>query len=108
MVSSADLRRNEILELLDIHKKCTVNDLVERFGVSRRTISSDIVYLSQHYNVVSKPGPHGGIEIKQETENKGSPYLMDFEIEWLQKKCTEAVTEEDCLVAHSILRRFSL
>ena len=30
-------------------KKCNVNDLVERFGVSRRTISSDIVYLSQHY-----------------------------------------------------------
>ena len=33
---------------------------------------------------------------------------MEFEIESLQKKYTEAVTEEDYLVAHSILRRFSL
>lgn len=107
-MSNADLRRNEILELLYIHKKCSINDLVARFGVSRRTISSDIVYLSQHYYVVSKPGPHGGIEIKQEKENRGSPYLMDFEVEWLEKKYDEAKTEEDRIVAHSILRRFSL
>ena len=87
MVSSADLRRNEILEFLAIHKKCTVNDLVVRFGVSRRTISSDIVYLSQHYNVVSKPGPHGGIESTQRIlQNK--KYCGDV---LLQKTFTEDV-----------------
>ena len=87
MVSSADLRRNEILELLAIHKKCTVNDLVVRFGVSRRTISSDIVYLSQHYNVVSKPGPHGEIEsIQRILQNE--KYCGDV---LLQKTFTEDV-----------------
>ena len=107
-MSNADLRRNEILELLYIHKKCNVNDLVERFGVSRRTISSDIVYLTQRHHIVSKPGPHGGIEIERKKGDRGSPYLLDFEIEWLQKKYDEAKTEEDRIVAHSLLRRFSL
>ena len=39
-MSSADRRQAEILELLYMHEKCNVNDFVERFGVSRRTITS--------------------------------------------------------------------
>ena len=107
-MSNADRRRNEILELLYIYEKCSVDDLVQRFGVSRRTISSDIVYLTNNHNVISKSGPHGGIMVEKRKNDRGSPYLMDFEIEWLKEKYDKANSEEDRIVAHSILRRFSL
>lgn len=46
--------------------------------------------------------------LEKQNTDKGSPYLMDFEIEWQNKKYDEACSEEDRIVAHSILRRFSL
>lgn len=106
-MSSADRRRDEILELLYIHGKCSVDDLAKRFGVSRRTISTDIVHLSNNHCIKSKPGPDGGI-VLEKSSDKGRPYLLDFEIDWLRKKYDDAVVEEDRIVAHSILRRFSL
>ena len=33
---------------------------------------------------------------------------MDFKIEWLKEKYDKANSEEDRIVAHAILRRFSL
>ena len=78
-MSSADRRQAEILELLYMHEKCNVNDFVERFGVSRRTITSDIVVLTRKHNIKSKSGPHGGIEIDRDLKTDEVPYLTDFE-----------------------------
>lgn len=105
-MSSADRRQAEILELLYMHEKCNVNDFVERFGVSRRTITSDIVVLTRKHNIKSKSGPHGGIEIDRDLKTDEVPYLTDFETSWLKRKYDEAEIEEDQTAAHSILRRF--
>lgn len=75
-MSSADRRQAEILELLYMHEKCNVNDFVERFGVSRRTITSDIVVLTRKHNIKSKSGPHGGIEIDRDLKTDEVPYLQ--------------------------------
>ena len=91
-----------------MHEKCNVNDFVERFGVSRRTITSDIVVLTRKHNIRSKSGPHGGIEIDRGLKTDEVPYLTDFETSWLKRKYDEAEIEEDRIAAHSILRRFSL
>lgn len=91
-----------------MHEKCNVNDFVERFGVSRRTITSDIVVLTRKHNIRSKSGPHGGIEIDRDLKTDEVPYLTDFETSWLKRKYDEAEIEEDRIAAHSILRRFSL
>ena len=95
-------------KLLYMHEKCNVNDFVERFGVSRRTITSDIVVLTRKHNIKSKSGPHGGIEIDRDLKTDEVPYLTDFGTSWLKRKYDEAETEEDRIAAHSILRRFSL
>ena len=44
-VSDVEIRRNEIIELLYTYKKYSIDDFAKRFGVSRRTINYDIVYL---------------------------------------------------------------
>ena len=100
-VSDVEIRRNEIIELLYTYKKYSIDDFAKRFGVSRRTINYDIVYLMDFYEIDTKPGPHGGISLID-------PYLKPIEIEWLRRKYNEAETEEDRMAAHSILRRFSL
>lgn len=46
-VSDVEIRRNEIIELLYTYKKYSIDDFAKRFGVSRRTINYDIVYLIQ-------------------------------------------------------------
>ena len=87
-MSSADRRQAEILELLYMHEKCNVNDFVERFGVSRRTITSDIVVLTRKHNIKSKSGPHGGIEIDRDLKTDEVPYLTDFETSWQSAICS--------------------
>ena len=99
-MSDVEIRRNEIIELLYTYKKYSIDDFAKRFGVSRRTINYDIVYLMDFYEIDTKPGPHGGIS--------HTAYLKPIEIEWLRRKYNEAETEEDRMAAHSILRRFSL
>lgn len=93
-MSSADRRQAEILELLYMHEKCNVNDFVERFGVSRRTITSDIVVLTRKHNIKSKSGPHGGIEIDRDLKTDEVPYLTDFETSWLKRKSTTTGKEK--------------
>lgn len=62
-VSDVEIRRNEIIELLYTYKKYSIDDFAKRFGVSRRTINYDIVYLMDFYEIDTKPGPHGGISL---------------------------------------------
>ena len=107
-VSDVEIRRNEIIELLYTYKKYSIDDFAKRFGVSRRTINYDIVYLMDFYEIDTKPGPHGGIFLINRRPNSHTAYLKPIEIEWLRREYNEAETEEDRMAAHSILRRFSL
>ena len=94
--------------ILYTYKKYSIDDFAKRFGVSRRTINYDIVYLMDFYEIDTKPGPHGGISLIDRRPNSHTAYLKPIEIEWLRRKYNEAETEEDRMAAHSILRRFSL
>ena len=53
-VSDVEIRRNEIIELLYTYKKYSIDDFAKRFGVSRRTINYDIVYLMDFYEIDTK------------------------------------------------------
>lgn len=103
-VSDVEIRRNEIIELLYTYKKYSIDDFAKRFGVSRRTINYDIVYLMDFYEIDTKPGPHGGISLIDRRPNSHTAYLKPIEIEWLRRKYNEAETEEDRMAAHSILK----
>lgn len=101
-MSDVEIRRNEIIELLYTYKKYSIDDFAKRFGVSRRTINYDIVYLMDFYEIDTKPGPHGGISLIDRRPNSHTAYLKPIEIEWLRRKYNEAETEEDRMAAHSI------
>ena len=98
----------KLLSFKYTYKKYSIDDFAKRFGVSRRTINYDIVYLMDFYEIDTKPGPHGGISLIDRRPNSHTAYLKPIEIEWLRRKYNEAETEEDRMAAHSILRRFSL
>ena len=102
-MSDVEIRRNEIIELLYTYKKYSIDDFAKRFGVSRRTINYDIVYLMDFYEIDTKPGPHGGISLIDRRPNSHTAYLKPIEIEWLRRKYNEAETEEDRMAAHSII-----
>lgn len=53
-MSDVEIRRNEIIELLYTYKKYSIDDFAKRFGVSRRTINYDIVYLPPWVDVTRK------------------------------------------------------
>ncbi len=104
-MSDVEIRRNEIIELLYTYKKYSIDDFAKRFGVSRRTINYDIVYLMDFYEIDTKPGPHGGISLIDRRPNSHTAYLKPIEIEWLRRKYNEAETEEDRMAAHSIKKK---
>lgn len=54
-VSDVEIRRNEIIELLYTYKKYSIDDFAKRFGVSRRTINYDIVYLMDITKLTRSP-----------------------------------------------------
>ena len=74
-MSDVEIRRNEIIELLYTYKKYSIDDFAKRFGVSRRTINYDIVYLMDFYEIDTKPGPHGGISLIDRRPNSHTAYL---------------------------------
>ena len=73
-MSDVEIRRNEIIELLYTYKKYSIDDFAKRFGVSRRTINYDIVYLMDFYEIDTKPGPHGGISLIDRRPNSHTAY----------------------------------
>lgn len=54
-MSDVEIRRNEIIELLYTYKKYSIDDFAKRFGVSRRTINYDIVYLMDFTKLTRSP-----------------------------------------------------
>ena len=57
-VSDVEIRRNEIIELLYTYKKYSIDDFAKRFGVSRRTINYDIVYLLSLIHISEPTRPY--------------------------------------------------
>lgn len=76
-------RRLEIINILIVRRHTTANELAQEFGVSSRTIQSDIQTLSSCYPVYTKPGVDGGIFI---TDNY-KPYVNTLSSGELQTLC---------------------
>lgn len=60
---TAKERRKAILEVLCTRRHETRENLAFEFGVSKRTIEYDIMYLSLEYPVYTTQGNGGGIHI---------------------------------------------
>ena len=103
-VSDVEIRRNEIIELLYTYKKYSIDDFAKRFGVSRRTINYDIVYLMDFYEIDTKPGPHGGISLINRRPNSHTAYLKPIEIEWLRRRMECAAMRSSSISASSYFR----
>ena len=56
-------RRMMILEILSIRRFTTVGNLVYEFGVCRKTIQNDIVFLSAFIPIYTAQGKGGGIHV---------------------------------------------
>ena len=59
----ASERRREIMQLLSDRRHVKIEDLARRFGVSARTISRDLVRISQVMPIYDRPGRSGGIYV---------------------------------------------
>lgn len=66
-------RRQQIIELLKIHKQMKMSDLATRFGVTIRTIQRDVDELSHDYRIVIIRGRHGGVELQTEPKESKPP-----------------------------------
>lgn len=56
-------RRMLILEILSVRRFTTVGNLVYEFGVCRKTIQNDIVFLSSFIPIYTAQGRGGGIHV---------------------------------------------
>ena len=65
-------RRQQIVDILRVHQKVTMDFLSQRFGVSRRTIRTDIEHLSLTYPIQTIRGRYnGGVLLLEEYRSKG-------------------------------------
>lgn len=87
-------RRQQIIELLKIHKQMKMSDLSMRFGVTIRTIQRDVDELSHDYRIVIIRGRHGGVELQSEVKESKPPLT---EANWrVLIKLRDAVGREVC------------
>ena len=61
---SASERALEIIEMLQMRKKITINELSDIFHVSELTIKRDLDVLTRHYPIQIKRGRYGGVYLE--------------------------------------------
>ncbi|WP_026664865.1 HTH domain-containing protein [Butyrivibrio sp. FC2001] len=104
---TASERRREIYDALLVRRKDTAANLAAEFGVSERTIRSDITELSRSYPFTTKQGRYGGgIEV----ENWFRPERKTLAPEQLAflKKLAPTLEGEDLKILNSIIAQFAL
>ena len=69
-------RQHAILETLSFRRHATMTELAEMFGVSTRTIYSDVLDLSREYPVDTKRGKYGCVYLS-DNEWKYRPYKLN-------------------------------
>lgn len=103
---TANERRNAILEVLCLRKFETVENLAFEFGVTGRTIRSDILALSLEYPIYTSKGNGGGIRV-DDNYRLGKTYLTD-EQQNLLNRLLPKLKGKDAEVMKSILKTFGL
>lgn len=104
-------RRLEILKLLCRRRYEKLENLASEFGVSKRTISRDIEYLSLKNPIYTQAGKYGGIYVL-EGFTIDRMYMTDAELNVLKKlniaaSETELLTEEEKKILISIISDYS-
>ena len=90
-------RRNEIIRILNSQKIVTVAKLAQRLGVSERTISRDIIYLSSTVPLITTQGKNGGISLMEGYTYRDNKYYMSCnQLNVLNKIISQAYTSGMC------------
>lgn len=98
-------RRVELMRILEVGKKETMDKLAEELGVSRRTIQNDLIELSRFYPIEFVRGHDGGVMLPEWYHPYRSS-LSKKQVELL-RRLAPTLGEEDRKVVLSILSQFS-
>ena len=94
-----------ILEILSVRRFTTVGNLVYEFGVCRKTIQNDIVFLSAFIPIYTAQGKGGGIHVVHGWK-KDRLYLTS-EQENLLMRLIHTLPKSDGVVLQSIVSTFA-
>ena len=103
---TASERRTAILEVLCRRRHETAENLMYEFGVSIRTIMSDLKILSLQYPIYTVQGQGGGIYVDEKFRLE-KPYLKEKQ-QALLEKLLPLLGGEDKEIMKEILRTFGL
>ena len=97
-------RRRAILNILCQRRFETKSNLAYEFGVTYRTITSDIYLLSQDYPIYTTSGNGGGIHI-DESFKRNQDYLTTEE-EALLRKIHKTLSGKDAEIMMTVIKVF--
>ena len=97
-------RRRAILNILCQRRFERKINLAHEFGVTYRTITSDIYLLSQEYPIYTTSGKGGGVYI-EESYNRKKDYLTNEE-EALLRKIHKTLSGKDAETMMAIIKVF--
>lgn len=100
-------RRMAIIEALCQRRQDTMPNLAEEFGVSVRTIHTDIEILSLSYPIETKSGRYGGGVKVMDGFRLDRKYLKP-EQEDLLSRLASTLSGDDLTIMNSILKDFAL
>ena len=104
---SASKRREAILQALDIRRREKISNLAAEFGVSERTVRSDIEALSCTYPITTRHGRYGGGVVIAEDFHLNRKRLTARQGALL-KRLASTLEGEDRVIMDSILSQFAL
>ena len=99
-------RRENIKMYLIKKRSATTLQLSYMFGVSKRTILNDLVFLSSRIPIITKSGNGGGVFLDMEFENH-KEYLSNDE-QMLLERLSMTLNGRDKLLIESIINKFSV
>ncbi len=105
-MSNALERRDKMITLLCEIRYAKIEYLANYFGVSKRTISNDILELSLSYPIYSKCGKEEGGVYVTKGYYRDKDYLSSKQKETLESLLGE-IDEERKLVLESIIKKFA-
>ncbi|MEG0051405.1 MAG: DeoR family transcriptional regulator [Terrisporobacter sp.] len=100
-------RRMKIISYICKRRYVTMDELGQEFGVTTRTIRSDLKDLSESYPIKTIRGRYGGGVTIHENFHLDKNYLNTDEIDIL-KKLKSYISTNDSVIIDSILNKFSL
>jgi len=102
---TANERRQEIIEVLNLRRQDTMKNLAQEFGVTDRTIRNDITVLSLTHPIETIRGKNGGVRL-MDGFSLNRKYLKPNQKELLIRLACD-LQDEDLAIMDSILQDFA-